>query len=167
MCARPGEVGALITRACIARSPAGGIGGFRPLNVGGSTVRGRRCTGNGRGIERDVVNARGRRPRLIVRLALGLIVAAAVWAVGIVGMGQYGEDICLGDPPDEAAGYQSEGSVWPPRLTCVYGTREGGTLQVDYRLYAMIAAVWLVGFPLVATAGIGMVSVRTARSSRP
>ena len=113
------------------------------------------------------MNGRGRRPRLIVPLSLGLIVAAVVWAVGILGIGQYGEDICLDDPPDEATGYQSEGSVWPPRLTCVYSTREGGTLEVDHRLYATVAAVWLVGVPLVATAGIGMFWTRTARSSRP
>ena len=100
-------------------------------------------------------------------LALGLLVVAALWAVGIVGIGQYGEDICLGDPPDEATGYQSEGSVWPPRLTCVYGTHEGGTVEVEHRLYATAAAMWLVGFPLVATAGIGTVWARTARSSRP
>lgn len=122
---------------------------------------------DGRGdTERNVMNARGRRPWLIVALALGLAAAAlAVWALGILGIGQFGEDICLNDAPDEATGYQSEGSVWPPRLTCVYGTREGGTLKVDHRLYPTVAAAWVVGFPLVATAGIGMVCARTARTS--
>lgn len=129
-------------------------------------------TGGGPGtivgdIERDAMNPRGRRPRLSVPLVLGIAVAAfAVWAVGILGIGQFGEDICLDDPPDEATGYQSEGSVWPPRLTCVYDTHEGDTLAVDHHLYPTVAAAWVVGFPLVATVGIGMICTRTARSSR-
>lgn len=110
----------------------------------------------GGAIEPDVVSARrGRRP--IVLLALGLAVAApAVWVLGIVGIGQFGEDICLDHPPAEATGYQSEGSVWPPRLTCLYDTREGDTLEVDHRLYPAIAAAWLIGFPTVAAVGIGV-----------
>ena len=104
----------------------------------------------------------------MVALALGLAATAfVVWALGIVGIGQYGEDICLVEAPGAATGYQSESSAWPPRLTCVYGTREGGTLEVDHRLYPTVAAVWVVGFPLVATAGIGIVCARTVRPSRP
>lgn len=110
----------------------------------------------------------GRRPLLIVLVALGLAAAAlVVWALGIVGVGQYGEDICLGDPPAEATGYESEGSAWPPRLTCVYDARGGGTLEVDHRLYPTIAALWVVGFPVLAASGIGMVCVRMARLLRP
>ncbi len=87
-------------------------------------------------------------------LALGLAVAAfAAWVVGIVGMGQFGEDICLDHPPAEATGYQTEGSLWPPRLTCIYGTNEGGTLEVDHWLYAAVGATWVLGFPLRGRGG--------------
>ncbi len=100
-------------------------------------------------------------------LAVGLAVAAfAVWVLGLVGIGQFGEDLCLDDPPAAATGYQSEGSVWPPRLTCIYDMREGGTLEVDHWLYAATAASWVIGFPLVASAGIGAVGIRKARVGR-
>lgn len=101
------------------------------------------------------MDARRRRTLRVVLLALGLGVAALlVWVVGIVGIGQFGEDICLNDPPVEAAGYESEASVLPPRVTCVYNTVDGGTLEVGHPVYAYAATVWLIAFPLAAIAGV-------------
>lgn len=101
------------------------------------------------------MDTRGRRTLRVVLLALGLAVTALlVWVVGIVGIGQFGEDICLNDPPVDAAGYQTEASVLPPRVTCVYNTVDGGTLEVGHPAYAYVATLWLIAFPLTALAGI-------------
>jgi hypothetical protein len=116
-------------------------------------------------VGRDAVNARRRLP--IWLLALGLaVVAFVVWVLGIVGIGQYGEDICLDDAPVEATVYRSEGSVWPPRLTCVYEVPGGDTSEVEHRLYATVSSLWLIGFPLVAVPAIGVLWFRMARAPR-
>lgn len=105
---------------------------------------------------------------MVVLLAVGVGVGAfAVWVVGIVGIGQYGEDICLYDPPAEAVGWQADASVLPPRVTCIYFTGEGGTLEADHSLYAYVATSWLIGYPVAAIAGIAVVTLRLGRRARP
>lgn len=114
------------------------------------------------------MNARRRRPLLVVLSALGLAVGAfAVWVLGIVGIGQYGEDICIYDAPPEAVAWQTDASVLPPRVTCVYNTREGETLEADHSLYAYAATSWLIGYPVAAIAGIAVVTLRLGPRARP
>lgn len=96
----------------------------------------------------------------VVGVVGGLVVAAiVVWFVGLVGVAQFGEDVCISDPPAEAAGWHIDTSRLPPRVTCVYDTVDGRTLEVDHPVYAVAAALWLVGFPVVAVVGIGAVTV--------
>ena len=104
--------------------------------------------------------------RVLVSM-VGLAVAALlVWVAGSVAVGQFGEDICLTDVPEQAGGYQAEASWFPPSMTCVYGLTDGSVARVEHPLFASVRSAWAFGFPVLALIGLTVVGSRFSRRLR-
>ena len=87
-----------------------------------------------------------------VAVAIALVLAgAAVWLVGIVGVGQSLEDVCLNDLDNRAryGAYQSRGSLWPPSLECRLVGSDVEPIVVQHRLEAVAWFGAVVVFPVV------------------
>jgi len=87
-----------------------------------------------------------------VAVAIAVVLAgAAVWLVGIVGVGQSLEDVCLNDLDNRAryGAYQSRGSLWPPSLECRLVGSDVEPIVVQHRLEAVAWFGAVVVFPVV------------------
>ena len=87
-----------------------------------------------------------------VAIAIAVVLAGAtVWLVGIVGVGQSLEDVCLNDLDNRAryGAYQSRASLWPPSLECRLVGSDVEPIVVQHRLEAVAWFGAVVVFPVV------------------
>jgi len=87
-----------------------------------------------------------------VAVAIAVVLAgAAVWLVGIVGVGQSLEDVCLNDLDNRAryGASQSRASFWPPSLECRLVGSDVEPIVVQHRLEAVAWFGAVVVFPVV------------------
>ena len=76
---------------------------------------------------------------------------AALWLVGIVGVGRSLEDVCFDDLDSRTryGAYHSEESLWPPSLECQLVGTNVEPIVVQDRLEAVARFGAVVVFPLV------------------
>ena len=90
--------------------------------------------------------------RTTVAVAIAVLVAgAALWLVGIVGVGRSLEDVCLDDLDSRTryGAYHSEGSLWPPSLECHLVGSNVKPIVVQHRLEAVARFGAVVVFPVL------------------
>jgi hypothetical protein len=90
--------------------------------------------------------------RTTVAVAIAVVVAgAALWLVGIVGVGRSLEDICFDDLDSRTryGAYHSEGSLWPPSLECQLVGSNVEPIVVQHRLEAVARFGAVVVFPVL------------------
>ena len=80
-----------------------------------------------------------------------LLGGAALWLVGIVGVGRSLEDVCFDDLDSRTryGAYHSEGSLWPPSLECQLVSTNLEPIVVQHRLEAVARFGAVVVFPVV------------------
>jgi hypothetical protein len=90
--------------------------------------------------------------RTTVAVAIAVLVGgAALWLVGMVGVGQSLEDVCLDDLDNRTryAASQSRGSLWPPSLECRLVGSDVEPVVVQHRLEAVARFGAVFVFPVV------------------
>jgi len=102
-----------------------------------------------------------------VAVAIAVLAAgAALWLVGIVGVGRSLEDVCLDDLDSRTryGAYHSEGSLWPPSLECHLVGSNVEPIVVQHRLEAVARFGAVVVFPVVYCLAAGLARTRWSGS---
>lgn len=87
----------------------------------------------------------------------------AVWVVGAVFIGGEAHELCADTIPPEYNAWETDGSRFPPTLTCTF-TRNGQMLVVDHPVLAWLVTLWFFVYPVVALAVAVAVGMRVARA---
>jgi len=104
-----------------------------------------------------------------VAIAIAVVLGgAALWVVGIVGVGRSLEDACLDDLENRPryGAYQGRGELWPPTLECRLLGSDVEPIVVQHRLEAAARFGAVVVFPVVYALGAALALTRWS-GSRP
>jgi hypothetical protein len=93
--------------------------------------------------------------RRLLIVAATTTAAAVIWLVGLVGIGQYTEDICFDDLEEQVdyGSYTRTSTLFPPAIECTLDGAKLDPVVVDHRAEASLGAAWGIAVPLATAVG--------------
>lgn len=104
--------------------------------------------------------------RVVILITVLAPAGGFIWALGVIGVAQYTEDICFDDLDGRRGygGYNTASELWPPSYECRLLSNDLDPVVVQHRGVALARLAAIVGPPLGV--GIAVVVGSLRRSQR-
>ena len=102
-------------------------------------------------------------------VASAALVGLAAWVVGLTGLGNRAESICLADTDNRLGygAYQISRKLWSPSFECRLLGNSVEPIVVQHPLEAMVAFGWIVMVPILCAIAVVAFTLRWLRQARP